>query len=71
MPNLTAHITHLLECSEERCILRFEQLNATVTAKLSKKEATQQGYLYGFEDALQLLQAMLEEGIGLPKRREA
>jgi len=39
--------------------------------QLTKKEATQQGYLYGFEDALQLLQTMLEEGIEPPKRGEA
>ena len=65
------HITHLLERSEERCTLRFESLDEAVIAQLTKKEATQQGYLYGFEDALKLLQTMLEEGIKPPKRGEA
>ena len=55
MPNLTAHITHLLERSEELCTLRFEHFDEQVIAQLSKKEATQQGYLYGFEDAARLV----------------
>jgi hypothetical protein len=71
MPDITSVITHLLEQSEELCTLRFEQLDEQVIAQLSKKEATMQGYLYGFEDALKLLQTMLEEGIEPPKRGQA
>jgi len=71
MADLTALITHLLERSEELCTLRFEQLDEAAIAQLTKKEATMQGYLYGFEDALKLLQTMLEEGVEPPKRGEA
>lgn len=39
--------------------------------QLTKKEAAQQGYLYGFEDALKLLQTVIAEGIEPPKRGDA
>ena len=71
MPDLTAHITHLLEQSEAICTTRFEQLDKAALEPLTKEEAAQQGYLYGFEDALKLLQTMLDEGIEPPKRGEA
>jgi hypothetical protein len=71
MPNLNNYITHLLEQSEELSQIRFEKLNAEALTGLTKEEATMQGYLYGFEDALKLLQTMLEEGIEPPKRGEA
>jgi hypothetical protein len=52
-------------------VLRFEQLIEQAIAQLNKKEATMQGYLYGFEDALQLLQTMLDEGVEPPQRGQA
>jgi hypothetical protein len=71
MSILTAHINHLLEQSEAICATRFEQLDKAALEQLTKEEAATTGYLSGFEDALKLLQTMLEEGIEPPKRGEA
>lgn len=70
-PEIRIQRQDVLEKSEELCTLRFESLDEAVIAQLTKKEATMQGYLYGFEDALQLLQTMLDEGIEPPKRGKA
>jgi hypothetical protein len=71
MPDITPYLIHLLENSEELCATRFEQLDKAALEQLTKEEAATTGYLSGFEDALKLLQTMLEEGIEPPKRGEA
>ena len=71
MADTTTHITHLLERAEELCSLRFEQLDEQALEQLTKKEAAMQGYLSGFDDALNLLQTMLDEGVEPPQRGKA
>jgi hypothetical protein len=69
--SLEGVVKHLSDHAEELLAIRFAKLDEHALDQLTKKEAAQQGYLYGFEDALKLLQTMLDEGIEPPKRGEA